>query len=70
MRSVVAKKDLKPGDVLTLDNITTKRPYLEGDVPAINFFDILGYKTNHSIQSDTQIKKINISEYFEPKKIE
>ena len=69
MRSVVAKKDLKPGDVLTLDNITTKRPYLEGDVPAINFFDILGYKTNHSIQSDTQIKKVNVSEYFEPKKI-
>jgi sialic acid synthase SpsE len=69
MRSVVAKRDLKPGDILTLDNITTKRPYLKGDVPAINFFDILGYKVDHTIKSDSQIKKINISEYFEPRKI-
>lgn len=67
MRSVIAKTDLKSGDILTLDNITTKRPYLEGAVSAINFFDILGYKVNQNIESDTQIKKENVSDYFESK---
>ena len=69
MRSVVAKTPLKSGDILTIDNITTKRPYLEGAVPAINFFDILGYKINQNIERDTQIKKENLNDYFESKKI-
>ena len=68
MRSVVAKTPLKSGDILTIDNITTKRPYLEGAVPAINFFDILGYKINQNIERDTQIKKENLNDYFESKK--
>lgn len=42
MRSVVAKTDIKAGDILTLDNITTKRPFLEGCVPASNFESLLG----------------------------
>jgi sialic acid synthase SpsE len=37
MRSVVAKTNIKKGDILTIDNITTKRPFLEGNIPAKHF---------------------------------
>jgi N,N'-diacetyllegionaminate synthase len=42
MRSVVAKTDIKPGEILTIDNITTKRPFLEGCTPASEFESLLG----------------------------
>ena len=42
MRSVVAKTTIKKGDILTLDNITTKRPFLEGNTPAKHFEFTLG----------------------------
>ena len=67
MRSVVAKTDLQSGEILTIDNITTKRPFLEGDVPAINFFDILGYKLENAVKADTQIKKEDLTSYFNPR---
>jgi len=69
MRSVVAKTPLKSGDILTVDNITTKRPYLEGAVPAINFFDVLGHPINGSIGEDSQLMKTNLKSYFEPKSL-
>ena len=42
MRSVVAKTAIKKGDILTIDNITTKRPFLEGNTPAKHFEFTLG----------------------------
>jgi sialic acid synthase SpsE len=69
MRSVVAKTPLKSGDILTIDNITTKRPYVEDAVPAINFFDVLGHPINGSIDEDSQLMKHNLKSYFEPKSI-
>jgi N,N'-diacetyllegionaminate synthase len=42
MRSVVAKTNIKKGDILTTDNITTKRPFLESNTPAKHFEFILG----------------------------
>lgn len=42
MRSVVAKKNIKKGDIFSIDNITTKRPFLKGNIPASNFKFILG----------------------------
>lgn len=52
MRSVVAKIDIKEGDVLTLDNITTKRPFLEGNIPAKDFKKILGEKAKKNYNQD------------------
>jgi len=69
MRSVVAKTPLKSGDILTVDNITTKRPYVEGAVAAINFFDVLGHPINGSIGEDSQLMKTNLKSYFEPKSL-
>ena len=42
MRSVVSKTDIKKGDILTVDNITTKRPFLKGNIPAKHFEFTLG----------------------------
>lgn len=42
MRSVVAKKKINKGEMLTNDNITTKRPYLDGNIPARDFDLTLG----------------------------
>jgi len=41
-RSVVSCIDLKAGDVLTTDNITTMRPLLENSIPAMEYENVLG----------------------------
>jgi N,N'-diacetyllegionaminate synthase len=69
MRSIVAKFDIKDGDILTIDNITTKRPYVDGSVPAINFFDVLGHRVNGKVDEDCQLMKSNLKSYFESKKL-
>jgi len=51
-RSIVAKSNIKKGDVLTVDNITTKRPYLEGNVAASEWFNILGKKSSKKYKPD------------------
>ena len=51
-RSIVAKSNIKVGDILTVDNITTKRPYLEGNVAASEWFNILGKKASKNYKPD------------------
>ena len=51
-RSIVAKSNIKVGDLLTVDNITTKRPYLEGNTSASEWFNILGKKSKKNYQPD------------------
>ena len=51
-RSIVAKSNIKKGDPLTVDNITTKRPYLEGNVAASEWFNILGTTASKDYKSD------------------
>jgi sialic acid synthase SpsE len=53
MRSVVAKRDIKAGEVLTEENITTKRPFLPGSIPATDFYKILGEKTKIALKEDS-----------------
>jgi sialic acid synthase SpsE len=52
MRSVVAKTDIKPGEILTIDNITTKRPFLEGCTPASEFESLLGIAATKEYKYD------------------
>ena len=52
MRSVVAKTDIKKGDIFTVDNITTKRPFLEGNTPAKNFEWVLGKEAQKDYNQD------------------
>ncbi len=52
-RSVVSLHDLEPGDILTRDNITTKRPCLASSIPASAFFDVLGRRVIRWIPRDS-----------------
>lgn len=52
MRSVVAKTDIKKGEILTIDNITTKRPFLEGNIPASDFKNLLGKVSKNNYLED------------------
>lgn len=56
MRSVVAKCKIKKGDVYSEQNITTKRPYLEGNVHASNYNDVIGKISNSNYNPDEFIK--------------
>jgi len=67
-RSVVSKIDLKKGDILTKDNITTKRPFLDNSIPAIDYNDILGQILKDDIKADTPLTK-NLISYYEPRTI-
>lgn len=67
-RSVVSKIDLKKGDILTKDNITTKRPFLDNSIPAIDYNDILGQILKDDIKADTALTK-NLISYYEPRTI-
>jgi sialic acid synthase SpsE len=55
-RSVITKVDLKVGDILTEDNITTKRPLLDDSIPAIEYYNMLGKKVNVNLKNDEIIK--------------
>jgi len=55
-RSIVAKSNIKVGDTLTVDNITTKRPYLEDNVAASEWFNTLGQKALKDYKPNDFIK--------------
>ncbi len=52
MRSVVASRQINKGDILTEENITTKRPFLPGNYHADSFYSLIGQKAKSIIQED------------------
>lgn len=52
---VVAIKDIKSGDLFTLDNLWVKRPGT-GELPASDLEKVLGEKARRNLKKDTQIK--------------
>lgn len=56
MRSVVAKTNINLGDTFTFDNITTKRPFLDGCIPASDFYQVIGKTSTQTYQYDDFIK--------------
>jgi sialic acid synthase SpsE len=60
-RSVVAKKPIKRGDMLTEDNITTKRPYLADSIPASEFYKILGKNSLADYNEDDLLKATDLT---------
>lgn len=60
-RSVVAKKPIKMGDVLTEDNITTKRPYLTDSIPASDFYMVLGKSSLVDYNEDDLLKETDLT---------
>ena len=64
-RAVVTKRNIKSGEILSTENITTKRPCLEGAVPAIDFFGVLGHRAGSDIEEDTHVMKEQVKGYYE-----
>lgn len=60
LRSVVAKRNLKKGEILTEQNITTKRPFLDGSIPAADYYSILGENIKLDLEEDSILFKENI----------
>ena len=67
MRSVVTKRALKAGELLTVNNITTKRPCFDHTAPAMDYYDIIGYPVESDIDADTPIDVKDIPLYYEPR---
>lgn len=59
-RSVVAKRQINKGDVLNENNITTKRPFLNGAIPAHLFYEIIGKISLKDIKEDELVMFENI----------
>ncbi len=49
MRSLVSKKTIKKGEQLSVDNVTTLRPYFEGAIPAAAYENLELYKAKGDI---------------------
>jgi len=56
MRSVVAKGNILPGDVFSEENLTTKRPFLPGNIHCSRFFDLVGKTAKKHYNSDQFIE--------------
>ncbi len=54
-RSVVSKIKLHYGDNITQDQITTKRPFFNGNVAAYDYEMILGKRLNRDVNTDTPL---------------
>ena len=55
-RSIVSKNKIKKGELITLENITTKRPFLENCVPAKEFYNVQScYVARDTIEEDSLI---------------
>jgi len=54
-RSVVSKTKIKKGEIFTEKNITTKRPFLEGCIPASDFEYVIGKIAEKDYEEDSFI---------------
>ena len=60
-RSVVVKGDVKKGEIITENNITTKRPLLDDSVPASEYYNILNKKFKKNLSDDAILSGGDIS---------
>jgi sialic acid synthase SpsE len=54
-RSVIAKTDLVKGTILTEDNVTTKRPFTDGSIPAASYYEVLGKVLKADVKEDEML---------------
>ena len=54
-RSVVSARAIKAGTVLQADMLTTKRPFFDDNVPAMDFDNLIGKQINCDVAPDTPI---------------
>jgi sialic acid synthase SpsE len=56
MRSVVTKRSIRAGETLTAENLTTKRPFIQGNIPASEYDSILGKIAVSDIGADEMLR--------------
>jgi len=61
MRSVVTKGSIRKGDILTQDNLTTKRPLLENSIPALDYYEIIGQTATTDMESDHILRVTDVA---------
>ena len=54
-RSIVAKTPISKGEIFTVENVTTKRPCLDGDIPAHQWDILLGKRSSKDYKIDEAI---------------
>tara|TARA_Y100001980_G_C14529944_1_gene305803 strand:- start:1475 stop:1642 length:168 start_codon:yes stop_codon:yes gene_type:complete len=52
MRSVVALKEIREGEVFTEKNITTKRPFLPGNIHSSEYYSLIGHSATKDYEQD------------------
>lgn len=58
--SIVTKEKISKGEIFSEENLTTKRPNT-GQIPAKNFYKIIGKKAKRDIQKNKQLKRSDIT---------
>jgi N-acetylneuraminate synthase/N,N'-diacetyllegionaminate synthase len=61
-RAVIAATSISKGEILTEQNITTKRPYIENSIPAAGYYETLGKRANCDIGEDEIILASQVDE--------
>ena len=61
-RSVIVKGDVKEGEMITENNITTKRPLLNDSIPAMQYYDVIGKSFKKNLVDDSILKWDDINE--------
>jgi sialic acid synthase SpsE len=51
-RSVVASRDIKKGQTITDKDVTTKRPFLENSISAVDYYEIIGMTSSRDLKED------------------
>ena len=51
-RSVVASRDIKKGQTITDKDVTTKRPFLENSISAVDYYEIIGMTSSKDLKED------------------
>ena len=59
-RSVIVKGDVKQGDIITKDNITTKRPLLEDSIPAVEYYELIGKHFTKDLGDDVILTRDDV----------
>jgi sialic acid synthase SpsE len=61
-RSVVAKRDINPGECLTESNITTMRPFIEDAIPAKKYYETLYKIAKNKIHKNQVILESDVQQ--------
>ena len=48
----MVKKEIKKGEAFTMDNLNTKRPFINNSVPALDYYNVIGKICKNNVEKD------------------